>query len=110
MKYIRTEEWIYEVEHEFEDRYVTKGGWTVPKKRSPNKNRELSMVAISEDLETLCDEFLVPPKHRMFKTLGEAKAYCDANKIERFMIRGAIWNSTGIAAVTWANSKGDLIK
>ena len=115
MKYIRTEDGIFEIINEEETFYKCKSGFFVSKDIFHHKNR------VADTIEELCDEFdiIVKGKHHRYYNMEQVNWVIDQIKEERVYINGetiekvdtiygAIWTSKGLIYVAKMNDKGEL--
>jgi len=130
MKYIRTKDGIYELEH---DGWLTKR--TKPKhvkmlvaideehyemrkiihkKEIGKKYWETEIIKQADTIEKLCDEWVLPPQlNKKSYDILDAKLF-DFNSLkscwakEQKIIYGAIWTDKGLIYVAKMNDKGEL--
>lgn len=112
MKYVRTKDKIYEVS-EYND-YAThkrKGSTLVEKDRTSYIKNE-NIIAQSENIEELCDEFVYVVNDKIHKLiLGEhslKEAIEETKKYSKRTIYGAVWTGWGLKYVAKMND-GELV-
>ena len=103
--YIRTKDCIYKVESVLRDNGIVKG-YNVGEMAFIRKDQ---VIKQSENLEELCDRFVVMDKETKevmnivsFLEYAKLWSYCKYN------IYGAIWTDKGLIYVAKMNDKGDL--
>ena len=110
--YIRTKDGIYKVESTLRDNGIVKG-YNVGEMGFIRKDQ---VIKQSENLEELCDEFVVFDKeqpngkllyYKGFENLK--KEFIDFEKDkEKVVVCGAIWTDKGLIYVAKMNDKGEL--
>ena len=110
--YIRTKDGIYKVESTLRDNGIVKG-YNVGEMGFIRKDQ---VIKQSENLEELCDEFVVFDKeqpngkllyYKGFENLK--KEFIDFEKDkEKVVVCGAIWTDKGLIYVAKMNSTGEL--
>lgn len=109
--YVRTKDWIYDTDNLhyrfIENNKVYEVGWDVEK-----PTFVADIIKQSENLEELCDEFVIDDKRNNERYLMD---YDDVIKViycggiyEEDVVYGAIWTSKGLQFVARMNSKGEL--
>lgn len=110
MKYLRTQTTIYEVEGENEKVYLVKAKKDENNIYSKSKINTF-VVAVSDKLEDLCDEFVIIRER--FKpitliNLEQVRLNRGRYGFTNSKVYGAIWTDKGLIYVAEMNSEGEL--
>ena len=99
MKYIRTNEGVYEIERYYGPRDYY---WVKQDCEQPIVSEEI--ISQADTIEELCDEFIAIYNGKPhFHHLDRAIQYADDNQVY-----GAIWTAKGLIYVAKMNEKGEL--
>ena len=108
MKYIRTENTIFEVISETELVYLVVAK---NKKNHYSKSKcQTNVIDSADTIEELCDDFVSVWKHG-FMPIGEIVPLCyikDKYNYDAEFIYGGIWTNKGLIYVAKLNDKGEL--
>lgn len=115
MKYIRTKEWLFEVEDEIlalngEDEPIELWFKVVGKAELINSIRVINQA---DTIEELCDEFVVKysefrHEYSIYEKLDDIVLWQKKCVSGYYTIYGAVWTNKGLIYVAKMNDKGEL--